>query len=215
MACCQVLLLLKVTLTWETYMSITITNLFYSYKIVLQQQSKQYSYQRFWKNRVFSCSRRYYSLGTWKATGIKEKIWVGILYYWAWFVGLDPAQPCFRTANRTERLDETDADFVDVIHTNARLLQRIGFGLPEPTGKYSLSLSFMELVLELALVFFIKHLMLIISFNCAIYISQQVMLISTQTAEWSSQAVTTRQTRCGPDCYHFLQPVSFINMSMT
>ncbi|CAH2262152.1 jg26807 [Pararge aegeria aegeria] len=46
--------------------------------------------------------------------------------------GLDPAQPCFRTSNRVERLDETDADFVDVIHTNGRLLQRIGFGLPDP-----------------------------------------------------------------------------------
>ncbi|XP_072935712.1 pancreatic triacylglycerol lipase-like [Epargyreus clarus] len=48
--------------------------------------------------------------------------------------GLDPAQPCFRTTDRTERLDETDADFVDVIHTNGRLLSRIGFGFPEPTG---------------------------------------------------------------------------------
>ncbi|XP_063837607.1 pancreatic triacylglycerol lipase-like isoform X1 [Ostrinia nubilalis] len=48
--------------------------------------------------------------------------------------GLDPAQPCFRTANRSERLDKIDADFVDVIHTNGRLLQKVGFGLPEPTG---------------------------------------------------------------------------------
>ncbi|XP_046967186.1 pancreatic triacylglycerol lipase-like [Vanessa cardui] len=48
--------------------------------------------------------------------------------------GLDPAQPCFRTSNRVERLDDTDADFVDVIHTNGRLLQKIGFGLPDPIG---------------------------------------------------------------------------------
>ncbi|XP_041973715.1 pancreatic triacylglycerol lipase-like [Aricia agestis] len=48
--------------------------------------------------------------------------------------GLDPAQPCFRTTSRVERLDETDADFVDVIHTNGRLLQRLGFGLPDPIG---------------------------------------------------------------------------------
>ncbi|XP_049887143.1 pancreatic triacylglycerol lipase-like [Pectinophora gossypiella] len=48
--------------------------------------------------------------------------------------GLDPAQPCFRTSDRTERLDESDADFVDVIHTNGRLLKKIGFGLPDPTG---------------------------------------------------------------------------------
>ncbi|CAH2068945.1 unnamed protein product, partial [Iphiclides podalirius] len=48
--------------------------------------------------------------------------------------GLDPAQPCFRTESLVERLDATDAEFVDVIHTNGRLLKRIGFGFPEPTG---------------------------------------------------------------------------------
>ncbi|XP_026764696.2 pancreatic triacylglycerol lipase-like [Galleria mellonella] len=48
--------------------------------------------------------------------------------------GLDPAQPCFLTNDHTERLDSTDADFVDVIHTNGRLLKKIGFGLPDPTG---------------------------------------------------------------------------------
>ncbi|XP_063372974.1 phospholipase A1-like [Cydia amplana] len=48
--------------------------------------------------------------------------------------GLDPAQPCFRTSDKSERLDKTDADFVDVIHTNGRLLKKIGFGLPEPAG---------------------------------------------------------------------------------
>ncbi|XP_060810317.1 pancreatic triacylglycerol lipase [Amyelois transitella] len=48
--------------------------------------------------------------------------------------GLDPAQPCFLTTDHTERLDKTDADFVDVIHTNGRLLKKIGFGLPDPTG---------------------------------------------------------------------------------
>ncbi|XP_073946865.1 pancreatic triacylglycerol lipase-like [Choristoneura fumiferana] len=48
--------------------------------------------------------------------------------------GLDPAQPCFRTSDISERLDKSDADFVDVIHTNGRLLKKIGFGLPEPTG---------------------------------------------------------------------------------
>ncbi|XP_026726325.1 pancreatic triacylglycerol lipase-like isoform X1 [Trichoplusia ni] len=48
--------------------------------------------------------------------------------------GLDPAQPCFRTSDSTERLDATDADFVDIIHTNGRLLSRIGFGFPDPTG---------------------------------------------------------------------------------
>ena len=49
--------------------------------------------------------------------------------------GLDPAQPCFRTVDDTERLDATDADYVDIIHTNGRLLSKIGFGFPERTGK--------------------------------------------------------------------------------
>ncbi|XP_049698090.2 pancreatic triacylglycerol lipase isoform X1 [Helicoverpa armigera] len=48
--------------------------------------------------------------------------------------GLDPAQPCFRTTDSTERLDATDADFVDIIHTNGRLLSKIGFGFPDPDG---------------------------------------------------------------------------------
>ncbi|CAG9107374.1 unnamed protein product [Plutella xylostella] len=48
--------------------------------------------------------------------------------------GLDPAQPCFRTSDLTSKLDTSDADFVDVIHTNGRLLKKIGFGLPEPIG---------------------------------------------------------------------------------
>lgn len=49
-------------------------------------------------------------------------------------IGLDPAQPCFRTTDLDVLLDETDADFVDVIHTNGRLQTRIGLGLPEPCG---------------------------------------------------------------------------------
>lgn len=52
-----------------------------------------------------------------------------------YFPGLDPAQPCFWTTDSTERLDPQDADFVDIIHTNGRLLSRIGFGFPDPNGK--------------------------------------------------------------------------------
>ncbi|KAL4705247.1 hypothetical protein ACJJTC_010266 [Scirpophaga incertulas] len=48
--------------------------------------------------------------------------------------GLDPAQPCFNTADRTERLDESDADFVDIIHTNGRLLTKMGLGVPHTIG---------------------------------------------------------------------------------
>lgn len=39
--------------------------------------------------------------------------------------GLDPALPFFATTNHEWKLDETDADFVDVIHTNAGLFGKI------------------------------------------------------------------------------------------
>lgn len=48
--------------------------------------------------------------------------------------GLDPAQPCFKTADLSIKLDKTDAPFVDVIHTNGRYLSDLGLGLPEPIG---------------------------------------------------------------------------------
>ena len=43
--------------------------------------------------------------------------------------GLDPAGPCFSYTYREERLDQTDATYVDIIHSN-RLLQ----GIIEPLG---------------------------------------------------------------------------------
>ncbi|XP_076640545.1 phospholipase A1 isoform X2 [Colletes latitarsis] len=48
--------------------------------------------------------------------------------------GLDPAQPCFKNADSTVKLHKSDASFVDIIHTNGKLLSEIGLGLPEPTG---------------------------------------------------------------------------------
>ncbi|XP_076240395.1 phospholipase A1 [Calliopsis andreniformis] len=48
--------------------------------------------------------------------------------------GLDPAQPCFKNADPSVKLHKSDALFVDVIHTNGRLLSQIGLGLPEPIG---------------------------------------------------------------------------------
>jgi pimeloyl-ACP methyl ester carboxylesterase len=48
--------------------------------------------------------------------------------------GLDPAQPCFQADIPEIRLDPSDADFIDVIHTNGRLLEKVGLGLPEPIG---------------------------------------------------------------------------------
>jgi hypothetical protein len=48
--------------------------------------------------------------------------------------GLDPAQPCFQDDSPEIRLDPSDADFIDVIHTNGRILEKVGLGLPEPIG---------------------------------------------------------------------------------
>ncbi|XP_044018533.1 pancreatic triacylglycerol lipase-like [Aphidius gifuensis] len=46
--------------------------------------------------------------------------------------GLDPAQPCFK--NSDILLDQSDAPFVDVIHTNGKLWSSFGLGLPDPVG---------------------------------------------------------------------------------
>ncbi|KAJ8666850.1 hypothetical protein QAD02_008512 [Eretmocerus hayati] len=48
--------------------------------------------------------------------------------------GLDPAQPCFTSANESLKLDREDADFVDVIHTNANRILLGGLGLQKPLG---------------------------------------------------------------------------------
>ncbi|KAJ9583000.1 hypothetical protein L9F63_022658, partial [Diploptera punctata] len=49
-------------------------------------------------------------------------------------IGLDPAQPCFQENVREIRLDPSDAQFIDIIHTNGRSLEKLGLGLPEPIG---------------------------------------------------------------------------------
>lgn len=43
--------------------------------------------------------------------------------------GLDPSGPCFRNLGPEDRLDQTDADFVDVIETNID-----GYGMAAPVG---------------------------------------------------------------------------------
>lgn len=45
---------------------------------------------------------------------------------------LDPAGPCFSNVSSANRLDRTDALYVDVIHTNGGML-----GLKEPVGNLS------------------------------------------------------------------------------
>lgn len=39
------------------------------------------------------------------------------------------------------KLHKSDALFVDVIHTNGRLLSKIGLGLPEPIGQIFLNIA--------------------------------------------------------------------------
>ncbi|KAJ8666952.1 hypothetical protein QAD02_008614 [Eretmocerus hayati] len=48
--------------------------------------------------------------------------------------GLDPAQPCFQRVNFSLKLDKHDADFVDVIHTQAGNFRTFNFGLREDLG---------------------------------------------------------------------------------
>ncbi|CAF2742355.1 unnamed protein product [Lepeophtheirus salmonis] len=48
--------------------------------------------------------------------------------------GLDPAGPSFREHNTSFRLDKSDADFVDVIHTNGVYFTKGGIGLLEVSG---------------------------------------------------------------------------------
>jgi len=48
--------------------------------------------------------------------------------------GLDPAYPGFSIANTDARLDVTDAQFVDIIHTNSALLFSGGLSFPTSIG---------------------------------------------------------------------------------
>jgi hypothetical protein len=50
--------------------------------------------------------------------------------------GFDPALPRFGDAPDSNRLDRTDADFVDVIHTNAGPLMTGDLGMREPCGHF-------------------------------------------------------------------------------
>lgn len=49
-------------------------------------------------------------------------------------VGLDPAGPLFESQDPRARLDSSDADFVDVIHSNGENLILGGLGSSQPMG---------------------------------------------------------------------------------
>ncbi|XP_013371212.1 PREDICTED: pancreatic triacylglycerol lipase isoform X1 [Chinchilla lanigera] len=49
--------------------------------------------------------------------------------------GLDPAEPCFQGTPEVVRLDPSDAQFVDVIHTDgAPIVPNLGFGMSQTVG---------------------------------------------------------------------------------
>lgn len=48
--------------------------------------------------------------------------------------GLDPAGPLFESQHPNSRLDESDAEFVDVIHSNGENLILGGLGSWQPMG---------------------------------------------------------------------------------
>jgi len=48
--------------------------------------------------------------------------------------GLDPAGPYFQSTPDEVRLESTDADFVDVIHTDAEKLVNLGYGINQESG---------------------------------------------------------------------------------
>lgn len=50
---------------------------------------------------------------------------------------LDPAGPCFSNVSASGRLNRTDAEYVDVIHSNAGML-----GIKEPVGKNTFFFNF-------------------------------------------------------------------------
>ncbi|XP_073976431.1 inactive pancreatic lipase-related protein 1-like [Rhodnius prolixus] len=53
----------------------------------------------------------------------------------SYITGLDPAQPWFTNKSPAVKLDRTDADFVDVIHTDSKLSwPQLGLGMAEPAG---------------------------------------------------------------------------------
>lgn len=49
-------------------------------------------------------------------------------------IGLDPAFPGFTVENTDERLDTSDAQFVDVMHTNSEPLLDGGLSFPVAVG---------------------------------------------------------------------------------
>lgn len=60
--------------------------------------------------------------------------------------GLDPARPCFKHIDHIFKLDRSDADFVDVIHTQTGNNEDVsGIGVQEPSGIFHFQNQYMML----------------------------------------------------------------------
>ncbi len=57
-----------------------------------------------------------------------------LIKIWNKFNVKDPAGPYFENANTDYRLDPSDAQFVDAIHTDALHTFKLGFGIKQPVG---------------------------------------------------------------------------------
>lgn len=121
---------------------------------------------------------------------------VNLLPQWnLWYIvlALDPASPCFAYSEEDMRVDPSDADFVDVIHTSGRD-DILGLGLQKPVGKH---LCWYNLFL------------IITNIYTLIYICIQVMSIFTPMVDKSNQVVLPRQATHFWNGFSFLYIVTF------
>lgn len=57
-----------------------------------------------------------------------------MIIYLIIYLALDPAGPFFEDTDPLVRVDPTDANFVDAVHSNGGTLLSASFGLMMPTG---------------------------------------------------------------------------------
>jgi hypothetical protein len=89
--------------------------------------------------------------------------------------GLDPAYPGFSMDNTDARLDVTDAEFVDIIHTNSALLFSGGLSFPTPIGHADFwpnggsdqPVKLFELIAKTKLLFLFSQLVILLT--CGIF----------------------------------------------
>lgn len=90
----------------------------------------------YWLNLPFLNHRVHVFLPkhSWTCTPSSRKI-TSVWHFGCNFsVGLDPADPYFQGTDVRVRLDPSDADFVDVIHTDGSSILQLGFGTMQQMG---------------------------------------------------------------------------------